>query len=216
MQKKGSGSLHRLNPRSNRRLEEHLKALVCDKPQKTSICAKLLQPAAMGRKPGRPANSTPLQPRRSQGQQSSRTHEPKFSHKVGRPRSDRVGTNSVFTGNRATLKPPNLRDGDIWQEESEMDSGNVQRWAKSDYTLRAEEMNGWSTILNYSEIAQRDGWLFVSCAPTFLTRDVLEGLDWSVPVSVEEVSPEKKSFRPILTTLFLRWVAAIQETQLSR
>ncbi|KAJ6449560.1 hypothetical protein C8R45DRAFT_1114611 [Mycena sanguinolenta] len=76
-------------------------------------------------------------------------------------------------------------------EELEMNTANVTRWGPLKYQLRAEEMTQWATILNFCEIAQRDGWLFVSCSPTCFPPAVMDSLDWSVPITTEQLQLQR-------------------------
>ncbi|KAJ7774066.1 hypothetical protein B0H16DRAFT_1880520 [Mycena metata] len=149
--------------------------------------------AAMGRTPGRPPNSTPLQPNRKTPQ-SSPSHEPKFTRKTGRPSLGRLAPNSLFPANVKTPKVSHrLEDlsGFLTAEELEMNTANVTRWGSKEYLLRAEEMEQWATILNYCEISQREGWLFVSCSPTCFAPAIIEALDWSKPISVAELRAQR-------------------------
>ncbi|KAJ7020812.1 hypothetical protein C8F04DRAFT_1316557 [Mycena alexandri] len=160
--------------------------------------------AAMGKSPGRPANSKPLVPGRTPSK-SSPTHEPTFSRRSGRPPAGRLAQNSLFP---ASLKNSPARKssgrleaaaGFLTAEELEMNTANVTRWSSPQYRLRAEEMDQWATILNYSEIAQRDGWLFISCSPTCFPPAVIAALDWSKPVTVAELRSQRL---PILADIF--------------
>ncbi|KAJ7603863.1 hypothetical protein DFH06DRAFT_1151589 [Mycena polygramma] len=136
---------------------------------------------AMGKTPGRPSNSTPVRP--------GAAHEPKFSRKTGPPKVGRLGPSSLFSSAIKDSVASRRRterldsDGELSPDEIEMiGTANVTRWSRSNYEKRAEEMDQWANLLNHSEIAQRDGWLFVACSPTCFPPDVMRALDWSVPV----------------------------------
>jgi hypothetical protein len=78
--------------------------------------------------------------------------------------------------------------GFLSSEEIEMmNTANVTRWGSEKYLLRAEEMDQWTTILNYCELAQRDGWLFICCSPTCFPPEIIDALDWSTPITAAEV-----------------------------
>ncbi|KAJ6518451.1 hypothetical protein DFH09DRAFT_1373453 [Mycena vulgaris] len=155
--------------------------------------------AEMGKTSGRPQNSTVLQSWRSQGSSAQRTSEPHFSQRPGRPAAGRLGPNSLFSGTLKGVLTPSRRprhvdDGEFWEEEHEMITGHVNRWGSEEYTVRAEEMGVWTVIGNYSEVAQRDGWLFLCCSPVSVTRDIMESLDWSTPVTIQELRSKKLGF----------------------
>ncbi|KAF8180937.1 hypothetical protein K438DRAFT_1976392 [Mycena galopus ATCC 62051] len=117
--------------------------------------------------------------------------------KPGRAPAGRLGPNSLFPG---TLNTTGVRrrvtrlmnnEGDLTIDELEMNTANVTRWAPLEYELRAEEMSQWAAILNFSEIARRDGWLFVSCSPTCFPPAVMDSLDWSVPLTTEQLQSQR-------------------------
>ncbi|KAJ7182028.1 hypothetical protein C8R46DRAFT_1027831 [Mycena filopes] len=160
--------------------------------------------AAMGKTAGRPSNSSPLRPGRTTPQ-SSPTHEPKFSRKSGRRPAGRLAANSLFP---ATIKQAvglrssrrlELAAGFLSPDELEMNTANVGRWASGKYQLRVEEMDQWATILNYSEIAQRDGWLFVCCSPNCLPPAIVAALNWSTPITTAELRAQRL---PLLADIF--------------
>ncbi|KAK7025719.1 hypothetical protein R3P38DRAFT_3193241 [Favolaschia claudopus] len=83
--------------------------------------------------------------------------------------------------------------GDLTLDELEMNTAQVTRWEQTNWLLRAKEMEMFALMLNYSEVAQRDGWLFLSCAPTCFPLATLNGLNWSLPLTPENLHAQKLS-----------------------
>ncbi|KAJ7624860.1 hypothetical protein FB45DRAFT_1030980 [Roridomyces roridus] len=161
---------------------------------------------AMGTEVGRPRNTQPLQGWR---------HEPSFSRRPGAHAVGRMGPNSIFSGNfkhvlselyspheeppaspapAAQRRRPAPNTGGLTTEEIEMQTSDVWRWAAGTYTMRAEEVMTIIDILNYSSLAKQNGWLFVCCAPVCITPEVVEQLDWSVPLSLAELRSKGLGF----------------------
>ncbi|KAJ7704258.1 hypothetical protein B0H16DRAFT_1828528 [Mycena metata] len=144
----------------------------------------------MGKSPGRPANSTPLQAGRSQAVVS-------FSKPRGRKPAARLAANSLFP---STVKPNprpapgSIDDGAFQAEELSMYSGDLRRWAPLEYFMRVEEGTQWALLLNCSEIARREGWWFVVGYPQCITPNLIERLRWSISVDVEELRSRKLGY----------------------
>ncbi|KAJ7185884.1 hypothetical protein C8R46DRAFT_1207993 [Mycena filopes] len=151
----------------------------------------------MGREPGRPANLKALQTGRSKT-----THSPQFSARRGRKVAGRLAPNSLSPA--STNPALHARSGErgdspdfqFSTEELNMLSldGDLRRWAPLEYLLRAEEVTLWTTILNCSEIARRDGWWFITGVPLSTTTNIIESLRWSVPVDAAELRARNLGF----------------------
>ncbi|KAJ7759511.1 hypothetical protein B0H16DRAFT_1816029 [Mycena metata] len=144
----------------------------------------------MGKSPGCPANSTPLQAGRSRAVVN-------FSKPRGRKPAARLAANSLFP---STVKPNprpapgSIDDGAFQAEELSMYSGDLQRWAPLEYLMRVEEGTQWALLLNCSEIARREGWWFVVGYPQCITPNLIERLRWSISVDVEELRSRKLGY----------------------
>lgn len=84
-------------------------------------------------------------------------------------------------------RAPRDNDQFLNTEDLSISGFSLARWNPPTYELRMDEMDVFNVCLNNSDLADRGGILFLYGAPTMPFTEELRNIDWSEPLSMENV-----------------------------
>jgi hypothetical protein len=145
-------------------------------------------------------------------------YSPRFIKKRGPPKMRHLTHNSLFPATRRLIDArrtaqihrywkskqkhthfapsfvqtiPHDTDEFLNSEDMALGVWSFDRWAGDEYELRMDEMDVFTTCLNHSTFAEQGGILFFYGTPDLdMPRaSALRLLDWTLPLSLETVSP---------------------------